>query len=372
MLRNSEISRDVSANIGIVQESRKLISRYKLSAETAGVPKKRQKATLAEVAARAGVSAMTVSRALSQPNKVKPQTLERILLVVDELGFIPNQMASALAANRSKIIGLSVPSLSNQVFIEVVSAVQDFFLPQGYQVVIHDCHYSSEQEYDGVQMFMRLQVDAIILIGVDQLSKTVASIEQSGIGVVQLMDVTESPLNINIGFSQYQAGRQIAEHFFSKGCTKLAFLGARMDSRTQRRLAGFKSLCIERGAWDEQLCVTTELKSNIGKGKDLFRELQSRGRSFDALFCCNDDLALGVMFECLRAKIEIPRQFRLAGFNNLEFAQETVPSLTSIGTSRYDMAIKACDLLMKQLMTGERRTVSLDWPMTLHVRETTQ
>jgi LacI family gluconate utilization system Gnt-I transcriptional repressor len=335
-------------------------------------PKVRRKVTLAEVAARVGVSSMTVSRALSQPEKVKPKTLNKVLSVVDELGFVPNQMASALAANRSRIIGLSVPSLSNQVFIDVVSAVQDFFLPKGYQVVIHTYHYSAAQEFDGVQMFMRLQVDAVILIGVDQRPETVEMLEQSGVGVVQLMDITKTPLNINIGFSQYAAGRTIAEHLFNKGATRLAFLGARMDSRTQRRLSGFQDVCVENNAWHSALCVTTTDKSSLIQGRILFQELLARKESFDALFCCNDDLALGVIFECARANIKIPEQFKLIGFNNLEFAQEAVPSLTTIGTSRYDMATTGCRLLFEQINSGVKKVINIDWPMSLYARETTQ
>lgn len=336
------------------------------------LPRLRQKTTLTEVAARAGVSAMTVSRALSQPDKVKPQTLEKILAIVEELGFVPNQMASALAANQSRIIGLSVPSLSNQVFIEVVSAVQDFFIPKGYQVIIHTYHYSPTQEYDGVQMFMRLQADAVILIGVDQLAETRRALEQSGVGVVQLMDITQTPLNINIGFSQSHAGRAIAEHLSSSGATQQAFLGARMDSRTQRRLSGFKDALLEKGEWDERRCVTTTEKSSIAQGRWLFKELLARKVPFDGIFCCNDDLALGVLFECARAKIAIPKQFKLAGFNNLEFAHEVVPSLTTIGASRYAMANKGCELLYEQMIEGTQTNISLDWPMQLYARETTQ
>ncbi|WP_411744757.1 LacI family DNA-binding transcriptional regulator [Reinekea sp.] len=334
-------------------------------------PRPHHKTTLADVAARVGVSSMTVSRALSQPGKVKPKTLEKILVAVEELGFVPNHMASALAANQSRIIGLSVPSLSNQVFIDVVSAVQDFFLPKGYQVIIHTYHYSGAQEYEGVQMFMRLQVDAVILIGVDQLMETRKMLEQSGVGVVQLMDITATPLNINIGFSQYHAGRAIAEHLFDTGASKLAFIGARMDSRTLRRLSGFKDVCIEREAWYPALCVTTADKSSLVQGRVLLKKLIAKDEPFDSIFCCNDDLALGVIFECTRANISIPSQFKLVGFNNLEFAQESVPTLTTMGTSRYDMATKGCQVLYEQMEIGVKQELSIEWPMKLYARETT-
>jgi len=330
-----------------------------------------KKATITQVAKAAGVSAMTVSRALATPEKVKAVTLEKILSVVDELGFIPNQMASTLARSKSKIIGLSVPSLSNQVFIDVVTAVQEFFVPRGYQVVIHTYHYSPLQEFEGIQMFMRLQVDAVILSGVDQSAESTRLLTKSGTSVLQIMDKAETPFNINVGFSQQEAAGDIVMHLIEQGCQRIAFLGARMDPRAQRRMAGYQSACEQAGIWQPKLCVTTHLKSSIRQGSALYQELASRGEAFDAVFCCNDDLALGVIFECARSKIELPASFKLAGFNNLEIAEESVPTLTSLGADRYGMAQRGCELLLTQMENGSRDKVQETWPVTLFQRETT-
>ena len=119
-----------------------------------------------------------------------------------------------------------------------------------------------------------------------------------------------------------------------------------MDPRVQRRLDGYQAAMKEAGLFEQRLVVTTATPTSVTLGGALFADLLAREPDIDAVFCANDDLALGVLFECRRREIAIPEQMAIIGFNDLEFMASAVPTLTSVRTNRYEMGRTAATMLI--------------------------
>jgi LacI family gluconate utilization system Gnt-I transcriptional repressor len=306
--------------------------------------------TLVDVAAKAGVSAITVSRVINHPEKVSEPLRQRVQAVVDALGYIPNQFASSLASAKSHVMGVVIPSLSNTVFNDVLRGVYEIAGKAGYKVLLVDTHYSPLEEEKMVRTLLSQTPQAMIVTGGDQTRACRTMLEKARIPIVQIMELLTEPIDMNIGFSHEQAGLDVVNQLLRSGYKRIAFFGARMDPRVQQRLQGYKAAMEAAGESWHDLVMTTPEPSSIGLGGELLKSLMAvTNGKVDAIFCCNDDLALGALFESQRMNIRVPADLAICGFNDIEAAEYVNPSLTSVHTPRYEMGAKAAEMLVKVL-----------------------
>ncbi|MGB1402378.1 MAG: LacI family DNA-binding transcriptional regulator [Porticoccaceae bacterium] len=306
--------------------------------------------TLKDVAKHAGVSPMTVSRVVNNYRGVKNNVRNKVEAAIAELGYIPNRSASVLASSKSKVIGVLIPSLSNVVFNDVLRGIYDIANPANYQVLLFNTHYSPIEEERAIRTILGQSPEGLIITGGEQTAAARAMIEASGIPIVQIMDKINNPIDCNIGFSHFQAGAAVAQLLLDKSYSKIGFIGARMDPRTCRRLAGFESTLSTAHCLDKKRIVTTPQPSSITMGSTLFRELMAITEGdCDAVFCCNDDLALGVLHEAKKMQLNVPQQFGVCGFNDIEMAAYAEPALTTVSVNRYKMGSKAMTLIFEKL-----------------------
>lgn len=306
-----------------------------------------KKVTLVDVASLAGVSAITVSRVINQPEKVSDTLRQQVQEAIDSLGYIPNQFASSLASARSRVVGVAIPSLSNIVFVDVVRGIYDVLGAAGYKVLMVDTHYSAQEEEKMVRTLLSQAPEAMIITGGGQTRACHQLLSNAQIPIVQLMELLDDPIDISIGFSHWQAGYDVAKYLLAEGYRRPGFIGARMDSRAQQRLRGYRAALEEAGVYGDVMVATSPDPSSIGVGGQLFRRLMgSRYAQLDALFCANDDLALGAIFEAKRMGIAVPDDLALCGFNDAEAATYVNPSLTSVWVGRYEMGVRAAELIL--------------------------
>lgn len=327
--------------------------------------------TLADVAGLAGVGSITVSRALRDPERVSPELRQRIAAAVNELGYVPNPSARALASARADVIGVLVPSLTNNVFAEVLRGIHDGLGDCPLQIQFANTHYSDEEEERLLRVFLGQRPSALIVSGIDQGPTTRQMLEEAGCPVVQIMEIGPDPVDMMIGFSHLEAGKAVARHLIDVGCKRIGFLGARMDPRSRRRLAGYEAVMREAGRFDAALVTTTISPSSVSMGVSLFHKALERTPDLDAVICNNDDVALGVLFACHRAGLKVPAQISIAGFNDLEMMEVASPSVTSVRTPRYEIGRRAI-AMVRAAIAGERpqRTV-VDLGFELKIREST-
>jgi LacI family gluconate utilization system Gnt-I transcriptional repressor len=306
--------------------------------------------TLKDVAKKAGVSAITVSRVVNDYAGVRKNIREKVEAAISELGYISNRSASILASSRSKLIGVLIPSLSNVVFNNVLRGIYDITGPANYQVLLADTHYSPIEEERSIRTLLGQSPEGLIVTGGEQTNAAKAMLKASGIPVVQIMDKVESPIDINVGFSHFEAGAAVAQSLLEKSYLKIGFIGARMDPRTCSRLAGFKSVLTAANCLDSKLIITNPHPSSVAMGATLFRELMAVTEGdCDAVFCCNDDLALGALHECKKMHLDVPNKFGVFGFNDIEMAAYAEPALSSVSVNRYQMGRRAMELIFERL-----------------------
>lgn len=297
--------------------------------------------TIADVARLAGVGAITVSRALREPERVSQNLREQIQKAVDELGYVPDPNARALASARAEVFGVLVPSLTNNVFAEVVRGIYDSLSDGPFRVQLANTHYSGLEEERLLQLFVGQRPAALIVSGIDQTATSRKLLKNADCPVVQIMETSDDPVDMVVGLSHFEGGRTATDHLIDVGYRRIGFLGARMDPRSQRRLAGYRAAMETAGLYDARLVTTTPMPSSVTLGRDLFRDGLAKMPSLDAVFCNNDDLALGVLFECHRASIAVPQTIGICGFNDFDMMQVAFPSVTSIRTPRYEIGRQA-------------------------------
>lgn len=327
--------------------------------------------TIADVARLAGVSAITVSRALREPDRVSQDLRRQIGTAVAELGYVPDPNARALASARADVIGVLVPSLTNSVFAEVVRGIYDGLADRRFQIQMGNTHYSGLEEERLLQVFLGQRPSALIVAGRDQTPAARRLLTQAGCPVVQIMDLDDEPVDMMIGFSHVEGGRTATDHMISRGYRRIGFIGARMDPRSQRRLAGYRAAMEAAGLYDPRLVTTTPIPSSVSMGGELLRDALARMPTLDAVFCNNDDLALGVLFECQRAAIDVPRKMGICGFNDLEMMRVAFPPLTSIRTHRYDIGRRAVGMVLGRLAGEDVGPQTVDVGFDLKIREST-
>ncbi len=309
-----------------------------------------KKLTLIDVAIAAGVSAITVSRVINQPEKVSEVLRHQVQKAIDSLGYIPNQYASSLASSKSKVIGVAIPSLSNTVFTDVLRGIYDVMGSAGYKVLLVDTHYSPLEEEKMIRTLLSQAPEALIITGGDQTKACHNVLQKARVPVVQIMEILTEPLDMNVGFSHWQAGNDVAMHLLHEGYQRIGFMGARMDPRVQQRMQGFKKALEDAGKSWKNFIVTTPEPSSIEMGGELFKSLlASTNGAVDAIFCANDDLALGALFESQRMNINVPGDLALCGFNDIEASRFVNPSLTSVQVGRYEMGVKAAEMVINRL-----------------------
>lgn len=302
-----------------------------------------------DVARAAGVAPITVSRALSSPEKVSANTLAAIRAAIEQLRYVPNLTAGSLASNRSRTVAIIVPTISNSIFSDTVDGLVQALVAQHYQLLLGQTRYRVEEEAALVQTFLGRRVDGLVLTGVNHGRGVRSSLVRAGIPVVETWDLTERPIHMVVGFSNYAAGVGAAQYLTGRGYRSLAYMGG-SDDRSAARLQGFRDGARAAGLGDVMVARVPSTSQPADAGAAL-AELVDRGLP-RALFCSNDMIAAGALFECVRRGIAVPEQLAIMGFADLPIAIAIEPTLTTLQVHSTEMGRRAGEMLLHHLQTG--------------------
>ena len=327
--------------------------------------------TLNEVARLAGVSPITASRALRGISSVATELAEKVRKAADELNYVVNPAARALASAQSHSVVVLVPSLSNLLFIDTLEAIHSVLRPKGFEVLIGNFHYSRDEEENLLRNYMSYQPRGLLLTGFDRSESSRRMIESSNVPCVYMMEL-DAAAGLNcVGFSQIKAGETAAHHLISRGRRRLAYIGAQLDQRTLLRGEGYRLALQQAGLYNPDLEMLTPRPSSVGLGGEMFLQLLANHPQVDAIFFGNDDLAQGALLEAARIGIKIPEQIAILGFNDLPSSEFMVPRLSSIRTPREAIGRHAAEQMLT-LMAGNRVANPIqDMGFDLMVREST-
>jgi LacI family transcriptional regulator, gluconate utilization system Gnt-I transcriptional repressor len=308
--------------------------------------------TLGDVAQLAGVSQITASRALRGERNVDPELVARARAAADQLGYVPDPAARALASARSAHVAVLIPLLSNALFVDLLEAVHATLMPAGYQTLIGVTHYHAQEEEQLLRSYMAHRPAGLLVTGFERTETSRRLIEGSGVPCVHLMETSQAPGVYSVGFSQADAGAAITGHLLARGRRRIAFVAAQLDTRVMQRAEGYRRALKAAGCYDAHREVLNPDRSSMALGGRLFEDLLARQPDTDAVFFCNDDLAQGGLLAALRLQVPVPERVAVAGFNDLAGSDQMHPPLTTIHTPRSEIGAQAAGLLLK-LMRGE-------------------
>jgi LacI family gluconate utilization system Gnt-I transcriptional repressor len=282
-----------------------------------------------DVARAAGVSLVTVSRAVNHPEQLAPETLARVRTAIAALGYVPNLNAGSLATRRSGIVGAIVPTVANAVFSETVEALTQVLGASGYQLLLGQSGYRDEDEAALVETFLGRRVEGLVLTGTGQSPALLQRICAAGVALVQTWDLDDAPADMQVGFDNRAAGAVVATHLLGRGHRRLGVIGAE-EPRSRQRLEGFRQAA---HATDATTRVEAALMAAPAQPDGVGAALQTlldRLPDLQAVFCTNDLIAAALLFECHRRGWAVPQRLAVVGMGDLALARATWPRLTTL------------------------------------------
>ena len=327
------------------------------------------RARIQDVAKAAGVSAITVSRALRQPDRVADATRRAVLRAVDRLGYVPDLVAGSLASRRSRVVGAVVPTIAGAMFADTVQGMSDALRAAGYQLLLGAHGYDLGAELALVQAFLGRRADGLILTGAQHAPATRRLLAEAGTPVVETWDIGRSPIDMTAGFSNFRAARAMAEHLLAGGYRHLAFISGplRGHDRSRPRRDGFRAGVRGTGATLVELHMPGG--SGMRSGAEAIGELLGREPGTEAAFFVNDIMAAGALMECARRGWATPGRIAIAGFGDFEVAAALAPSLTTVRISGYEIGRRAALMLAARLAGEAVSPATVDLGFEIVARE---
>lgn len=308
--------------------------------------------TLADVAHAAGVSPITVSRALRGERAVDPELVARVQAAVAKLGYLPNPAARALASGVGSHVTVLIPMLSNALFVDLLEGIQRTLRQGGYQTLIGVTYYDPAEEESLLREQLLHRPAGLIVTGLERSDATRKLIAQAGVPCVHVMEASGTAGVYCVGFSQMDAGEELTRHLLARGHKRIAFAAAQLDPRTLQRLDGWRKALQTAGLYDTTLEWLNPAPSSLSLGARMFEQIMGQQPAVDAIFFCNDDLAQGALLAALRLGLAVPQRVAVAGFNDLTGSDQMLPPLTTVRTPRAQIGIAAATMLLT-LMHGE-------------------
>ena len=328
----------------------------------------RGRPTISDVAARAGVGAITVSRYLRQPDKVSEALRTSIAAAVLDLNYVPDLNARALASRRTDVVTVLVPSLTQNIFSDVLRGVYDGVEDSGLRIEIGNTRYDSATEESQVYAALRHGPAAIIVSGTEQTAATRSMLENAGCPVIQIMDLCDDPIQKVIGFSHYRAGFAMTQHLIDVGYQRVAFFSGWMNSRSKQRMAGYRDALDKAGLFDPDLIGQIgndnpqasrgsvqdfHQFSTAVMGRELMLNTMDRRPDIDAVFCNNDVLSLGALFALHSRHVSVPQEIGIAGFNDFDYMEAAYPAMSSVRIHRWKCGYESIMAVRHQLDGGD-------------------
>ncbi|MBC5781552.1 LacI family DNA-binding transcriptional regulator [Ramlibacter sp. USB13] len=328
------------------------------------------KATIRDVAALAGVSLMTVSRAMKQPQQLAPETLARVRAAMDQVGYVPNMAAVSLRLSQTRLVAAIVPTLATHVFDTMLAALTAALAKEGYEVLIGQTQYQPGREVDLVRTTLGRRPDGILVTGSVQ-DKTVRNLlAASGIPVIEAGDLVRNHVDMAVGMSNEKLGAAVCSHLAGLGHQRLAIFSGD-DDRAQRRNKAFAREAARLGLPPVHVVLVPPPTSHP-VGRKLMADLLDHGPRVDAIYCGSDMTAAGVLSECRERGIAVPGEIAVIGTGDTDFAQALYPPLTSVRVDGARIGECAAAMFLERFAGKPQEQKSVDVGFTIVERESTR
>lgn len=324
---------------------------------------------MADVAKAAGVAPMTVSRALSTPGSVAPDTRQRIDEAIRELGYVGNRAAGSLKSRRSNLVVAVIPSVTHHSLASMIQGLSEGLAATGYHLVLATSGDSRAEEERILHAFLAQKPCAAVLHNTVHTDECRRLLQRSGMPVIETGDLSTQPLDIAIGYSNFQASRSMTRHLIGRGYQRIAFVYRRAESneRTDERIRGYRAAMGEAGlAVDDELLFGSD--AGVAGGAQTMRDILAVRPDVDAVFFTGNDAGAGGILACRREGWAVPRRVAIAGYDDTGLAVCLQPTLTTLRIPRLEIGRAAAAAILARL-AGREVATRQDLGFELCVRE---
>ena len=326
--------------------------------------------TIRDVAKAAGVSVATISRTLTKPASVARPTRERVLSVIDRLGYAPNSAAASLRTTKTQKIIVTVPDIANPFFGSVIRGVEEAAQESGYAVLLGDTRGKRLLEEQYANMLHRREADGFIFLGhrlPDTLKDLIAR-EGASAPVVNGCEFSPSLGVASVHIDNAKAASMAMDALYDLGHRDVSVITGPLSSPLSRdRLVGARGAAERRGLIDRLYVSTGDFSLDAGRARA--DEILRSHPDITAIFCFNDEMACGALSAVRKANRKCPEDLSIIGFDDIPMARYTEPPLTTIRQPAQAIGRGTVELLLGILNNQPEEAVTLTLPHKLVVRQ---
>lgn len=332
---------------------------------------RRHEISIADIARAAGVSHTTVSRALRESPLISQETRERIQLLAREMGYTPNAIAQSLQMRQTSTIGLVVTSIADPFFGDVVKGVEEVARSAGFSVLLSASHNDPDQTMEIIETFHRRRVDGILVASSRIASDYKQRINSIRVPTVLINSQVEQQDRLLhwISVDDARGGELAVEHLLGLGHQAIGYLGISSRSSNRERLQGYRNAMAEAGVTPRDEWIVTmpgdeaSQDEDIAAGQSALPVLLATGVT--AVFCYNDTIAIGVLTACREARIMVPQQLSIVGFDDIAMASCMMPPLTTVRQPKAELGRLATTVMLDLLQNRPGNNHMLQPTLTL-------
>lgn len=332
----------------------------------------KSKVTLKDVSKAAGLSLITVSRALRQPETVHPDTREKVRRTIEDIGYVPNLVARALVSQKSDMVGVVVPVLHSSLFADFTQGAANVLRSHGLQMLLGVSDRATNHEEEAVRTFIARQADAIIVTGFTHTDACRKMLTNFGGPVVETWNLRDEAVDIVVGYDNFLAAADMTRYLINKGYQEIVMVGGTFDNNDQAtdRHDGFIAAMREAGREVKpDSIVAVPNPTTIESGADLIMSLLARPVKPDAVFIQAELPAQGAMLACLSQGIRIPEDIAIASFGDLNLSALLPVPLTTIKVRSSEIGKRTADMVIKRLRGEPIEQTSQDVGYDLVIRK---
>ncbi|HEV2558200.1 MAG TPA: LacI family DNA-binding transcriptional regulator [Microvirga sp.] len=309
-------------------------------------------ARIGDVARLAGVSTATVSRALANPERVSPEARARVNAAIAQVGYVPNPAARTLRSQKTRMVLVVLPTLDNVFFSKILRGIEEALFEKGYGMIIGDLDGSPDKEARFAAFASAGRVDGALLLNGHLFGQTRdgrGPAMRTSVPLVALCEAIPGASIPQIEVDNRAAARRMTGYLASLGNRRIAYVCGPADNVLEReRFRGYRDgLRDAEIAFDPDLVLPGDY--TLEAGAVAGQAIAARKVRPGAVFCSNDEMAMGLMRSLASAGIRVPQDISVAGFDDIEFAAMVEPSLTTIRQPRRELGRTAAEVLVDLL-----------------------
>lgn len=324
--------------------------------------------SIRQVARQAGVSIATVSRALTTPDKVSDKTLKKVLAQVERSRYKPNLLARNFRSKRAYAVVVLVPNIANPFFAEIIRGIEQIAQQHGYAVLLGDTEGREDREAYYVSLVETRQADGLIQLHprLPKAAQGDGGLDIPWVNACEYIDDAPCP---RIGIDNVAAAREMTTYLIGLGHRRIgAILGPNSSPLTSDRLRGYK-LALKTARISAEDALVAEGDFSMSSGRAAIERLFAAKEAPTAVFCFNDEMALGAIRWLKSTGRSVPHDVSVVGFDDIEFASFCDPPLTTIEQPTREIGNKAMSVLFEMLSGGKPEPALHALPTKLIVRD---